>query len=150
LYFWKKHVTTFSCNSYLKNKNLGTQIKAIRLAKNYPQRYLAEALGISQPYLSRIERNEIGISDQHLEQLSVIFKLSIHFIKSAVGETIQHNISPNNIPKLIEQYEKMVDTQNRIMLKQQQDNEKLEEMILKHVKEIELLNAIINELRNSF
>ena len=41
----------------------------------------------------------------------------------------------------------MVDTQNAIMVKQQQDNEKLQEMILKNVKENDELKATINELR---
>ncbi len=92
------------------NKNLGHQIKAIRLAKNYMQRYVALKLGISQPYLSLIERNKVDVSDQHLKQLSGIFEVSIHYIKTSFAERISNDVSPNNVPKLIEQYEKMVDT----------------------------------------
>lgn len=129
------------------NKNLGQQIKSIRLAKNFPQRYVAVASGISQSYLSRIENNEVAISDTQLENLSQIFELSVAAIKSCKFKKIDNDISENNIKKLIEQYEKLLDTQNTMMLQKQIDNEKLQEQIQQLQRENTSLAAIINERR---
>ena len=129
------------------NKNLGQQIKSIRLAKNFPQRYVAVASGISQSYLSRIENNEVAISDTQLENLSQIFELSVVAIKSCKVKKIDNDISENNIKKLIEQYEKLLDMQNTMMLQKQIDNEKLQEQIQQLQRENTSLAAIINERR---
>lgn len=46
------------------------EFKKIRIEKGYTQKKLAEAIGLSEDYISKIERNERPITDYILEKLN--------------------------------------------------------------------------------
>jgi transcriptional regulator with XRE-family HTH domain len=59
---------------------IGAKIKSIRELKNYTQQYTAYRLGITQAGYSKIEKGITSVTLEKLEQLSVIFGLSIENI----------------------------------------------------------------------
>lgn len=44
--------------------NVGTQLRAIRLAKNLTQRQMAKRLGVKQGWLSRVECGRFSLDNQ--------------------------------------------------------------------------------------
>lgn len=74
---------------------IGSKIKKLRELRNYSQEYVANELGISQSNLARIEKNEIGISDQRLKQIATLLGTDVETIKN-FDETIIFNIAQGN------------------------------------------------------
>jgi len=74
---------------------IGSKIKKLRELRNYSQEYMASELGISQSNLARIEKNEIGISDQRLKQIATLLGTDVETIKN-FDETIIFNITQGN------------------------------------------------------
>ncbi|KAF2328123.1 helix-turn-helix domain-containing protein [Flavobacterium ginsenosidimutans] len=60
--------------------SIGAKIKSIRELKNYTQEYTAYRLGITQAGYSKIEKGKTGLSLEKLQQLAVIFDLSVENI----------------------------------------------------------------------
>ena len=50
------------------------EFKKFRIEKGYTQKKLAEAIGFSEDYISKIERNELPITDCILEKLNNLKK----------------------------------------------------------------------------
>lgn len=61
---------------------LGTKIKKLREIKNYKQDYMAEKLGLSVNSYGRIERDEVEVSHERLEQIAKALDLSVQDILS--------------------------------------------------------------------
>ncbi|MFC0778640.1 helix-turn-helix transcriptional regulator [Flavobacterium sp. HJSW_4] len=59
---------------------IGVKIKSIRELKNYTQEYTAYRLGITQAGYSKIEKGTTALSLEKLQQLAVIFELSVENI----------------------------------------------------------------------
>jgi transcriptional regulator with XRE-family HTH domain len=57
------------------SKVIGEKIRQIRELKGYSQEYLAEKLGISQRAYSKIERSEIKIDWEKIQDIASIFEM---------------------------------------------------------------------------
>lgn len=64
----------------------GTAIRALRKAKNMPMHELAKAAGVSQGFLSRLERGEVGASASTLEALAKALDVAVSEITK--GDTV--------------------------------------------------------------
>lgn len=58
-------------------KNLGSEIKSLRQAKNWAQSIVADLLDISVPAYSKIENNVTIINVDRLQQLADIFNVPV-------------------------------------------------------------------------
>lgn len=52
--------------------HIGLKIKKLRLFKDFTQEYMAEKLGISQQHYSKIERNELQLDYDKIEEIAKI------------------------------------------------------------------------------
>lgn len=79
--------------------HLGNNIRSIRLFRGYSQEYVAHAIGISQNTYSRIERDEVPLSDERLLMLSEVFQLSTEDIREFDERTFKHEFVLNEKSK---------------------------------------------------
>src|SRR5437868_2402637 len=56
---------------------LGTKLRKISELKNLKQEYVAEKIGISQSSYSKMEKDEVEISHERLEQIAKAFDLPL-------------------------------------------------------------------------
>jgi transcriptional regulator with XRE-family HTH domain len=75
--------------------HLGNNIRSIRLFRGYSQEYVAKAIGISQNTYSRIERDEVPISEKRLIALSEVFELTVEDIREFDERTFKHEFVIN-------------------------------------------------------
>ena len=75
--------------------HLGNNIRSIRLFRGYSQEYVATAIGISQNTYSRIERDEVPISEKRLVELSKVFELTVEDITEFDERTFKHEFVIN-------------------------------------------------------
>lgn len=59
---------------------IGNKIKKIRELKNYTQEYMANELSMSISNYSKIERDEISITIDRLEEIAIILKMKFQDI----------------------------------------------------------------------
>lgn len=57
-------------------KNIGINVKRLRDANQLSQLVVARSLGVSQPYLSALERGRFSMSAAHFLMLAEYFKVS--------------------------------------------------------------------------
>jgi transcriptional regulator with XRE-family HTH domain len=61
-------------------KNIGEKLKEIRESKNFPQKQVAELLGLQRPNYSKIENNKQAISVAQLKVFCDFFDTSADYI----------------------------------------------------------------------
>ncbi|MBX3254257.1 MAG: helix-turn-helix transcriptional regulator [Chitinophagaceae bacterium] len=88
----------------------GAKIRKIRELRNLTQDYVAGRLGISQSNYARIEKDNVGISDERLQQLAEILGTTAENIEG-FDEQVVFNISSstnvhaiNNVRELVNHY----------------------------------------------
>ncbi len=96
------------------SKSIGEKIRQIRELKGYSQEYLADKLGISQRAYSKIERAEIKINWDKIQDIASIFEMEpqdiVSFDDNIVFNNCHQSGKMNTIniympEQLIEQYE---------------------------------------------
>lgn len=60
--------------------SIGTNIKNVRLHRNYTQRYMAQTLGTSQANYGKMENGMIGIAPERMEQIAAILDVALEEI----------------------------------------------------------------------
>ena len=68
---------------------VGNKIKNIRLRRNYTQKYMAQALGMSHANYGKMESGVIGIAPERIGQIAVILNVGLAEIVDHQEETIQ-------------------------------------------------------------
>jgi transcriptional regulator with XRE-family HTH domain len=61
---------------------VGNNIKSIRLHRNYTQKYVAQALGMSHANYGKMENGVIGISQERMEKIAAILGVTLEQITS--------------------------------------------------------------------
>ncbi len=61
---------------------LGSKLRILRAAHNYTQQFVAEALGVGQPTVSRWEKDEDRIHISDLRKVSDLYKVSMEWLMS--------------------------------------------------------------------
>jgi transcriptional regulator with XRE-family HTH domain len=61
-------------------EKIGAKIRTIRQAKSLTQENVAEMLGMSHSGYAKIERGEVDLSVQRLEQIAKVFNVAAHEI----------------------------------------------------------------------
>lgn len=59
---------------------IGQRLKAIREKKGFPQKHVAEILGVQRPNYSKIENNKQGLTTQQVKLFCEFFDISADFI----------------------------------------------------------------------
>lgn len=59
---------------------VGNNIKRIRLRRNYTQKYVAQALGMSHANYGKMENGVIGISRERMEMIAAILGITLEEI----------------------------------------------------------------------
>jgi transcriptional regulator with XRE-family HTH domain len=59
---------------------VGKNIKSIRLSRNYTQKYIAQALGMSHANYGKMENGVIGISRERIEIIATILGVTMEEI----------------------------------------------------------------------
>ncbi len=114
---------------------IGTKIKKVRELKNVTQQYVADKLGMTQGYYSRIENNSLSVDDELLAQIAEILGVEKEEIENFDDKVILNNPTINDNgtgvhfcnlvnyyaidPKLEKLYEnqiEMLKEQNKILL----------------------------------
>lgn len=83
---------------------IGNNIKNIRELKNLTQEFVAEKLDISQSAYSRLEKGEIKISKEKLDQIAEILEVKPEDIKAFDSHKYFNsfnNVSDSNIESII-------------------------------------------------
>jgi transcriptional regulator with XRE-family HTH domain len=81
-------------------ENIGTKIKKVRELRNYTQEHMAHKLSMSQVNYSRIERNEVKIKPEKLEEIANVLGVDVDALLSfdeKVVFNIMHNKATSNI-----------------------------------------------------
>jgi len=114
---------------------IGTKIKKVRELKNVTQQFVADKLGMTQGYYSRIENNSLSVDDELLAQIAEILGVEKEEIENFDDKVILNNPTINDNgtgvhfcnlvnyyaidPKLEKLYEnqiEMLKEQNKILL----------------------------------
>jgi transcriptional regulator with XRE-family HTH domain len=74
----------------------GTKIMTIRLARGYSQEHVAQQIGVTQSFYSRIEKDEHPIQDEMLEKIAKTPGVSIEDIKNPLPIIMNFQNSPNS------------------------------------------------------
>ena len=61
---------------------LGSKLRILRAAHNYTQQFVAEALGVGQPTVSRWEKDEDKINIGDLRKVGELYKVSMEWLLS--------------------------------------------------------------------
>ena len=61
----------------LNYKEIGMRIKTMRLKNNIYQTVFAKEIGISQTHMSKIESSSVGLTQENLVKMVIIFNCSI-------------------------------------------------------------------------
>lgn len=70
---------------------IGKNIKRIRLYRNYTQKHLAKALGMSHANYGKMENGVIGIAPERVKQIAAVLEVRLEEITDPQGETITAN-----------------------------------------------------------
>lgn len=73
---------------------IGAALRQKRVSLNWKQKYVATALGISQPQLSRIENNQEGVTQEELQIISRLFNTSVEEFRCTVAIPLPINSQP--------------------------------------------------------
>ncbi|NOZ35135.1 MAG: helix-turn-helix transcriptional regulator [Chlorobi bacterium] len=104
---------------------IGENIRKIRMLKGYSQEYIASLLKISQRSFSKIERNEVNITWDRIQEISKILEVDINVLKNFSNFDIFDNLNQEetDIDKLIKKqfYKLELELQNlkALLLKNQ-------------------------------
>lgn len=98
-----------------KHGDLGEFIRAQRERANLSLRRLAESAGISNPYLSQIERGIRRPSAEILKNLARALEISSNSLYSRAG-LIDEEMPPASVFEAIDSDEKLTSEQKRILL----------------------------------
>lgn len=74
---------------------IGSKVRKLRELRNYSQEYMATQLGLSQSNFARMEKNEIAINDERLQQIADILGTDVETIKN-FDDAIIFNITQGN------------------------------------------------------
>lgn len=81
LYLYINVDTMIQRGEYMINYEIiGSRIKELRLQKQLTQEKLAESLGVSSEYMSKIENGRVEINLKRLAQLSLILECPIEYL----------------------------------------------------------------------
>ncbi|MCO5276285.1 MAG: helix-turn-helix domain-containing protein [Flavobacteriales bacterium] len=61
---------------------MGSKLRILRAAHNYTQQFVAEALGVAQPTVSRWEKDEDRIHIGELRKVAELYKVSMEWLLS--------------------------------------------------------------------
>jgi len=75
---------------------IGTKIKKVRELKNVTQQYVADKLGMTQGYYSRIENNSLSVDDELLAQIAEILGVEKEEIENFDDKVILNNPTIND------------------------------------------------------
>lgn len=98
-----------------KHTDLGEFIRSQRERANLSLRRLAEKAGISNPYLSQIERGIRKPSAQILRNLSRALEISANTLYARAG-LIDEDLPPVSVHDAIESDERLTPDQKRVLL----------------------------------
>jgi len=98
-----------------KHKDLGHFIREQRERANLSLRRLADAAGISNPYLSQIERGIRRPSAEILKRLSRALEISANTLYSRAG-LIDEEVIPPSVFEAIEAEGRLSDSQKKVLL----------------------------------
>lgn len=98
-----------------KHTDLGEFIRGQRERANLSLRRLAEQAGISNPYLSQIERGIRKPSAQILKNLSRALEISANSLYSKAG-LIDEDLPPVSVNEAIENDERLAPDQKKVLL----------------------------------
>jgi transcriptional regulator with XRE-family HTH domain len=129
-------------NSFTKKSlNIGQKIERVRLFRGIKQEYLASKLGVSQPQISKIEKQD-EIEEELLKQIADILGVSPEVIKNFDDEKITYNInnyydihdieikdnaSSNFVAQQFNPIDKITELYERLLNSEREKNELLKE-----------------------
>lgn len=64
----------------IKMDTIGQKLKEIRERKGFPQKQIAEILGVQRPNYSKIENNKQGLTPQQIKSFCEFFDVSADYI----------------------------------------------------------------------
>ncbi len=90
-------------------RNVGAKIRKIRELRNLTQDYVAGRLGISQSNYARIEKGNVGISEERLQQLAEILRTTTKNIEGFDEQVVfntsgTHMHAINNVEESVNHY----------------------------------------------
>lgn len=71
---------------------IGKNIKSIRLYRNYTQKHVAQALGMSHANYGKMENGVIRIAPERIRQIAAVLNVRLEEIVDPQGETITANV----------------------------------------------------------
>lgn len=74
---------------------IGAALRQKRVSLNWKQKYVATALGISQPQLSRIENNQEGVTQEELKAIARLFNTTTEEFWCAAAIHLSLHNKPN-------------------------------------------------------
>lgn len=74
----------------VKNRHLGRNIKAFRTLRGMKQSVLANEMGVTQQYISKME-NSTKITDERIDEVGKILKVTSESLKNLDDKTIINN-----------------------------------------------------------
>ncbi len=88
---------------------IGQRLKEIREKKGFPQKHVAEILGLQRPNYSKIENNKQGMTPQQLKLFCEFFDVSADYILDIRVER-KKTISKYEQDAILRQLENIKDT----------------------------------------
>ena len=97
--------------------NIGNNIKTFRELKNYSQEYMAEALGVTQATLSRIENGHTQVKMDRLQHIAEFLEVDVstllsntnfHFVFNSIANQSGYIVNQTNNDVDIEMIRKII------------------------------------------
>jgi len=121
--------------------NIGAKIKKARLSKNYSQKYMADALDISQSYYNKIENEQANLSVDKLVAIAKELEVDVSELLNRENSNYNNTIEVNN---------GQIGSGNILHISYSEEERQLyKEQINLLKKEIAYLKSIINKFENN-
>lgn len=73
---------------------IGIRLKNARIKKGYTQEKLSEIIGVTDAYVSRIERGSAHISLPRLDEFCTLLDITMSYVLSGVSENSEDYLNP--------------------------------------------------------
>ena len=104
-------------SSRLSNKNIKDRIKAIRLNNSLTQQAFAESIGVSQGYLSELEKGTKTPSETCLIAISYCYEINMDWLLSGKGDitspSAKQTLNLSFLKEVIEAVETVLDQESK-------------------------------------
>lgn len=125
---------------------IGNKIQRIRELKNIPPKDMADRLNITTSGYQKIERDEVSINMERLEEISSIFEMKpedvISFDEKVVfniynGTNYNHNVGPNHFNPFPEEMKKLYEENARLQEEKNKLQAEMIQMLQEKIKGLE-------------